>query len=198
MKKMPCLFVREFQGPRSFTITEQVTPGCEWVVEGHGVASIKYDGTACLVRDRQLFKRYDYKKKARDKGRQPPEGWEACEEAPDEVTGHWPGWVPVGDEPESKWHAQAWARLPAANPIEDDTYELCGPHFSANPEGFADDRFVRHGLYEVRRPPLTFSGLRDLLSQLPHEGLVFRDGDKFAKIRRGDFGLAWPIKTDDG
>lgn len=61
MIKMPCLFVREFHGRDSFTITEQVTPGCEWVLAGEGVATRKRDGTACLFSRGILWKRYDAK-----------------------------------------------------------------------------------------------------------------------------------------
>ena len=51
MKKMPCLFVRQFHGRDHATLTEEVTPGCEWVLAGEGTASRKWDGTACMVRD---------------------------------------------------------------------------------------------------------------------------------------------------
>jgi hypothetical protein len=46
---MPCLFVRDFTDKRNPKISTDVTPGCEWVMAGEGVATRKYDGTACLV-----------------------------------------------------------------------------------------------------------------------------------------------------
>lgn len=49
MKKIPCLFVREFSGPRDSHITEAVTPGCEWVLASEGISTRKRDGTACAV-----------------------------------------------------------------------------------------------------------------------------------------------------
>lgn len=189
MRKMPCLFVREFHSHRSFTITEQVTPGCEWVLNGEGVATIKRDGTACAVIGGRLFKRYDVKR-----GKQVPAGAIACSE-PDDVTGHWPHWIAVGDEPESKWHREAWA---VAGAVPDGTYELCGPRLRGNPEKRSDHSFYRHGR-EVIEAPRTFSGLREFLSGLPYEGLVFwrEPGNVDApmcKIRRVDFGFAWPIR----
>ena len=38
MKKMPTLFIREF-APNGgiLRVTEEVTPGCEWVLNGEGV-----------------------------------------------------------------------------------------------------------------------------------------------------------------
>lgn len=44
-----------------------VTAGAEWVVNGEGVATRKYDGSAYLLLDRQIWKRYDAKR-----GRIPP------------------------------------------------------------------------------------------------------------------------------
>lgn len=39
MKKIPTLFVREFFPCHKVKITDQVTPGCEWVLAGEGVAT---------------------------------------------------------------------------------------------------------------------------------------------------------------
>lgn len=48
MRKIPTLFVRD-ENDRAH-VTEQVTPGCEWVLAGEGVATRKYDGT-CVAFD---------------------------------------------------------------------------------------------------------------------------------------------------
>jgi hypothetical protein len=93
MKKIPCLFQREFrprEGGRGVeaVLLETVTPGLEWVLAGEGIATRKWDGTACMVRDGALWRRYDAK---RDKPA--PSGGIPCDE-PDEKTGHWPHWVP--------------------------------------------------------------------------------------------------------
>lgn len=45
MRKIPTLFVREFLPNHKILITDQVTPGCEWVLAGEGVATRKLDGT---------------------------------------------------------------------------------------------------------------------------------------------------------
>lgn len=81
MKKMPCLFQRTFHGHDSATLLREVTPGCEWVLAGEGVASRKWDGTACMVKDGALYKRYDAKR-----GKTPPPGAIPCGD-PDPVTG---------------------------------------------------------------------------------------------------------------
>lgn len=198
MIKMPCLFVREFHGRDSFTITREVSAGCEWVLAGEGTASRKRDGTACMFRDRQLFKRYDAKRDRKTgKYKSPPAGAIPCGE-PDPVTGHWPHWVPIG--PTDYWHADAFARQ-AYELVDGATYELCGPKIQGNPERLPDHTLILHGA-EGLVPPLTFDALRGFLEATPIEGIVFaHPHGRFAKIRRADFGLPWPpsrVDTTEG
>ena len=49
MKKIPTLFEREFRGRKVVGITETVTPGLEWVLEGAGTATVKLDGSCCAI-----------------------------------------------------------------------------------------------------------------------------------------------------
>lgn len=187
MEKIPCLFERVFDGPRNATLLETVTPGCEWVIGGEGVASLKWDGTACMVRDGRLYKRYDAKR-----GKAPPMNAIPCQE-PDPVTGHWPHWVPVNDgAPEDKHHAKTWAMT--GDHVEDGTYELVGPPINGNPEGLTDCALRRHGdtVFQVER---TFAGLREFLAANRIEGIVFHHPDgRMCKIRRNDFGIEWGKK----
>lgn len=125
MRKMPCLFQRDFTDARRPVLLRDVTPGCEWVLEGLGTASTKWDGTACAVIRGVLYARYDAKRDKRGVMKAPPEGAIPCTEAPDEVTGHWPHWVQVLDQPHYKYHALAFA---AQAPLADGTYELCKTH----------------------------------------------------------------------
>lgn len=198
MKKMPCVFVREFHDRGSFTITDQVTPGCEWVLEGLGVPSRKWDGTACLIRGMRIYARYDCKK-----GKEPPSNWEPCQPERDPVTGHWPGWVLVEDQPQYKWHRKtfdayvAWA-VERGVSLADGTYELIGEKINNNNERFEGHQLARHGdypVYGLGDPPFTFEFMRDFLGMYPGEGIVFRhpDDGRMAKIRRRDFGFDWPF-----
>ena len=61
MRKIPSLFKRDYEGTR--LVYDEVVPGSEWVLAGEGVATRKWDGTACMVRDGRLYKRYDCKRK---------------------------------------------------------------------------------------------------------------------------------------
>lgn len=202
MKKIPCLFVRKFHADGTFTITDEVTPGCLWVFQGEGVATRKWDGTACLWKDGKLWGRYDAKH-----GKTPPPGWVACQPEPDPTTGHHPGWVPVDENPKWKHHRAGLAnRLEEAGPLtEGATYELIGPGVQGNPEQLEGLTLVphggrpsalqldlRHALEHINR---TFEGLRAFLGECPIEGIVFHHPDgRMAKIRRHDFGFPWGAK----
>lgn len=222
MKKMPCLFQRDFHergDPRGpFTMRAEVTPGCEWVLSRQGQASVKLDGSACMVLEGRLYKRLDCKRDRKTGQYKPrPEGAIPCQE-PDETTGHWPHWVPVGDEPDSRWHREAWAAtemrldggglVPGAtsgDPLPDGTYELCGPRLQGNPQCLTSHTLLPHGAQVVPwemlfhgatevDAPYAFQELRRYLEEHPrHEGLVFKHPDgQMCKIRRDDYRMPWP------
>lgn len=190
MKKLPVLFERIFEGNKFIGIVDKVAPGMEWVLEGEGIATVKFDGACCAVIDGEFYKRYDAKH-----GKKPPEGAIPCCE-PDPVTGHWPHWVKCDrKEPGDKWF---WAAYDNAKErrenLSDWTFEAIGKHFRGNPYGLDFDTLVRHGGVEcsVER---TFNGIMDYLSVMPIEGVVFwKDGEPMCKIRRKDFGFEWPIR----
>ena len=135
MKKTLSLFQRNYDGDR--LVRDEVVPGAEWVAAGEGVATRKFDGTCCMVRDRALFKRYDCKR-----GKVPPDGFEPAQDA-DPETGHWPGWLLVGNGPDDARHREAYEAVDCN--LSDGTYELCGPKVQGNPEGYVAHVLIRHG-----------------------------------------------------
>ena len=189
MKKIPRVFKMD-PNNKALCLPEP-TPGCEWVLEGEGIATRKYDGTACLVRAGVLYKRYDAKN-----GKTPPEGWTPCEDKPDEITGHWPGWLPISDTAPEDWMHRAVFEGTTGMSLatyEDGTYELCGPKVGKNPEKLERYVLIRHGqnIHEAARD---FQGLCAYLAVKQIEGLVFHHPDgRMAKIRRKDFGFQWPV-----
>jgi hypothetical protein len=193
---MPCLFVRIFHDKRSFTITPEVTPGCEWVFAGEGVATIKWDGTACMVRDGILYKHYDAKRDRKTgEFRMPPPGAIACDE-PDHETGHWPHWVAVDPtKPEDKHHVAAWEALDVPRDLfPNGTYELCGPGVQGNPHKLERLELIRHGSGGKVWTFRNFETIRELCRGLEQEGIVFHHPDgRMCKIRRADFGFQWPM-----
>lgn len=191
MKKIPTLFERVFQNHKLVGITEKPIPGMEWVLDGLGEATIKYDGACCALLNGKFYKRYDAKR-----GKQPPEGAIPCC-PPDPVTGHWPHWVPVDPEnPADQWFIAALQNTQAAHevPLVDATYEAVGPHFQGNPYFLSEDKLYRHGDVAVS-VARTFDGIQSYLATHPIEGLVFwKDGEPQCKIKRSDFGLPWPAQ----
>lgn len=177
MKKIISLFQRNYDGDR--LVRDEVVPGAEWVLQGEGVATRKFDGTCCLVQEGKLYKRYDAKK-----GRTPPAGFIAAQE-PDSVTGHYPGWLLVGDAPEDRWHKEAFDPS-----LPDGTYELCGPKVQGNPENMQQHILVPHGIEVFNDCPRDFTGLKAWLAGRDIEGIVWHHSDgRMVKIKAKDFGI---------
>lgn len=177
MRKIISLFQRNYEGDR--LVRDEVVPGAEWVLAGEGVATRKWDGTCCMVRDGRLFKRYDAKR-----GKTPPLGFEPAQE-PDHATGHWPGWLPVGDGPEDRWFREA-----SLAGLADGTYELCGPKVQGNPEGFAAHTLVAHGYEQLPDAPRSFDALKSWFAERSIEGIVWHHPDgRMVKIKAKDFGI---------
>lgn len=176
MKKIISLFVRNYEGDR--LVRDEIVPGAEWVASGEGVATRKYDGTCCMVRGGKLYRRHELKR-----GKAAPDGFEPAQDA-DPVTGDVPGWVPVGDGPEDRWHREAVAGgIPS-----DGTYELCGPRMQGNPDGFAAHVLVPHGADVLQDVPRDFEGVRAYLKDKAIEGVVWHHPDgRMVKIKRRDF-----------
>ena len=180
MKKIISLFARNYDGDR--LVRDEVVPGAEWVIAGEGVATRKFDGTCCMVRDGKLFKRYDAKK-----GKAPPPNFEPAQDY-DEITGHMPGWIPVGDGPEDRWHREGYDSRGSA--LLDGTYELIGPKVQGNPEGWAYHDLVRHGAEGLESVPRTYDALREYLRTHNIEGIVWHHPDgRMVKIKAKDFGI---------
>ena len=182
MKKIKSLFKRDYEGNRQ--VYDECVEGSEWVLKGEGIATLKIDGTSCLVQDGKLYKRYDAKK-----GKTPPEGFMPSQE-PDPHTKHHPGWVPVSaDNPADKWHCEAFANFEG----EDGTYELIGPKVQGNLYNLDKHELVRHGIKTFdEEPPRSFAELKKWFETHDIEGIVWhRDNGDMVKIKRRDFGFKW-------
>ena len=193
MKKIKTLFERVIVDHEIVDILPNVTEGCEWVLNGEGIATRKYDGTACMVRNGVLYARYGYYtiKRGRKKARVLPEGAIPCQDAPDPITGHFPHWVPTkGRDMNYNWHNIAFEKQPG---LPDGTYELVGVHFKRNPEGIEDgDILIRHGDTVLEDVPRTFEGIKNYLESHYMEGIVFHRGNgDMCKIKRTDFHFMW-------
>lgn len=179
MNKIPTLFVRD--SDNRARVVNFVTPGCEWVGQGVGVASRKYDGTCTMLdEDGAWWARREVKP-----GKPAPAGYMPL--STDLVTGKTVGWEPIEQSSFAKYHTDAllggWNGAPG-------TYELCGPKINGNPEGFSFHVLVKDGENRLMFAPRDFVGLRALLLNMPDgfEGLVWAAPDgRMAKLKRRDF-----------
>ena len=160
MKKIPTLFKRVFDENNKKSITDEVMPGCAWILgdaSSHSPdekATVKYDGACCAIIDGEIYKRYDAKQKY---GKIPPEGAIPCQPEPDPINGHWPHWVKCDqNKPEDKYFLAAFDEWKSNNSeIKPEcicsgttlikTYEAIGLHWQSNPYRLQKDILVRHG-----------------------------------------------------
>ena len=190
MKKIPTLFLRG----EDHIVTMEVNPEAQWVIDGEGVATRKWDGTACMVEDGKLFKRYTWRtKNNHDPSQRPPD--EFIQTGPfDPERGKVEGWIPVRDTmKEDRWHREAFkedAHFPDA------TYELIGPKIQGNPEGAPQHILVQHGACILQpQPPRLWSLLNSYFFALAMqgisiEGIVWHHEDgRMVKIKGKDFGI---------
>ena len=185
MKKMKTLFKRQFENHKIAKCLNEVEPGYQWVLDGEGWATEKIDGTCCLIKDGNIYRRYDYKK-----GRTLPQGAIPCQEAPDPVTGHFPHWLLcTEDDPNAKYYLEAYERQKNDN-LENGTYELIGKHINGNPYNLDIDILEKHGKRILENVPREYEGIKQYLENHYIEGIVFYRGNgEMCKIKRSDFGL---------
>lgn len=197
MKKIPTLFTRPQLDKGDHTVAPIVTPGLEWVLEGEGVATLKWDGTPVYYDGKKWYKRYDAKK-----GKQPPEGSIPCQEAPDPVTGHWPHWTPILWTGSSDVYIMQAIRNSSSFELVPfggvGTYEAVGYKIQGNPYNLSSHSLRKHGVCEIPDFPRDYEGMKEYLKQHAMEGVVFwKDGEPRCKIKRTDFGFSWPPKEGD-
>lgn len=216
MKKIPNLFERDWNGDKSRVLPIlNTTSDVAWVLHGEGISTVKWDGSACLVRDGKLFVRYDAKR-----GKTPPPGFEPCQDE-DPVTGHRPGWIPADGNPGAKWHLDAFMNsvLSSSSPTTNGTYEACGPQHQSNPYKFHRNILIRHGVDKLPCEQALHEALvsyqcahhafvvltqafdetrvqhTEMPAPMPIEGIVFHHPDgRMVKVLASDLGLAWKTK----
>lgn len=189
MRKIPTLFVRDFTSDNGRYVTDEVAPGCEWVLAGEGVATRKYDGTCVMFDGNAWWARREVKP-----GKQPPSIFLPVDT--DDTTGKTVGWEPI----EQSSFVKFWRE--AVEPLEDfgaltkldvptGTYELIGPKINGNPERCSTHRLQRHDTAsQIEVTDLSYGGLSKLLAYLAedgYEGIVWHHPDgRMAKLKARD------------
>lgn len=189
MKKISTLFKKD---PTDLgRVINEINPENQWVFDGDGIPTRKFDGTSCCIINGEIYKRFDAKP-----GRIVPEGAIPCQE-PDELSGHHPHWLKCSpNKPEDKYFLEALNSHPLVLNglgLADGTYELCGPKLQGNPEKYDRHVLIRHGCEVLELPSLEFNAIREFLANPENdiEGIVFHhktDG-RMCKIRKCDFGI---------
>lgn len=188
MRKIPTLFRRDPDDMRR--VTDEVHPGCQWVLDGEGVATRKYDGTCVALDSDGWWARREVKA-----GKTPPPNFQPV--MTDEATGKTVGWEPVNQSAYFRWFREAFESDPRHEGIgggyPHGTYELCGPKVNGNPEHFPGHRLIHHADAETFNlpPRLDYRTCKRAvldLAEFGHEGIVWHHPDgRMAKLKRRDF-----------
>lgn len=191
MQKIPTVFIRDPVRPQF--VTREVTPGCEWVLAGDGVATRKYDGTNVRVTIQdgvciRVEKRRNPTREQKAAGAEP--GYvDASRDDPADK--HIFAAVDAADFNSRRWVDGAWP------------CEAVGPKIQGGHEGFAAPGLIAFSLpYYVdafgHMAPTSFDEMVTFLTVRPDwEGIVFRHPDgRMAKLKRRDLGLTWPPRRE--
>lgn len=186
MEKIPTLFLRNPNDMRH--VTRDVHPDCQWVLDGEGDATRKYDGTCVMYDGDRWWARREVKP-----GKKTPPSYVPI--STDGVTGKTVGWEPVEQSAFARHHAQALASQDAhfgPTVFESGTYELIGVKVNGNPEqvdpGYGHQLMSHARAARVAGVPRDFDGLAEFLAQFAGEGIVWHHPDgRMAKLKRRDF-----------
>jgi len=191
VNKIPTLFVRD---PLSMSrVTQEMTPGCEWVMAGEGIPTRKWDGSNVRVTVYWIARAIAANlEKRRNPTRE------------DKAAGAEPGYVAADRQDPSDKHifaaldADEWLSWPDGSW----SCEAIGPKIQGGLDG-TEPRLIPFslpGYAEANRlagAPLCpdYSGLAAYLKIVHIEGIVWHHPDgRMAKIKRRDFGLPWVVK----
>jgi uncharacterized protein DUF5565 len=176
VQKIPTLFVRDPSDLKR--VIRAVHPACQWVIDGEGEPTRKYDGTCVRLDEAGAW----WARREVKPGKPAPAGFVAVQRDP--ATGKTVGWEPIEQSAFAKFFAEARTGQEVPG-----TYELCGPKVNANPEDYPDHALVRHATADVLDGvPRDFDGLMAWLLDHPqYEGLVWHHPDgRMAKLKRRD------------
>lgn len=184
MKKIPTILKRDPDNMR--WVTEEVNPECQWVIDGEGLVTRKYDGTCVMLADDGTW----WARREVKSGKPAPEHFVWADF--DETTGKTQGWEPI----EQSSFYKFWQEAVDGENWESGTYELCGPKINGNPEDYDCHELVRHedafivkepGWPGEKRSPEYLKRLVRMLATHNYEGIVVHHPDgRMAKLKARD------------
>jgi hypothetical protein len=187
MQKIPTLFRRDPEDMKR--VLPEANPECQWVIDGEGIATRKYDGTCVMLdADGAWWARREVKP-----GKTAPANYVPVSTDPN--TGKTMGWEPIEQSAFAKFHAEALSSHAAhfgPGHFEVGTYELIGIKVNGNPERIDPDfrhQLMSHDHAETLDAPRDHDGLRQWLLDHPElEGIVWHHADgRMCKLKRRDF-----------
>lgn len=182
MNKIPTLFLRDPQNMK--LVTREVNPEAAWVLEGHGLPTVKKDGTNIRVTVKDGV--CTFVEKRRNPTRE------------EKAAGAEPGYIEAHrDDPADKY---IFAAVDATDftqwPDGEWSCEALGPKIQGGIESdvprlypfMIEPKFIH--TQDLR----DFDAIRAFLETHVIEGIVWHDPvhNRFAKVKRRDFGLPWP------
>lgn len=196
MQKIPTVFKRNPDDMKH--VTDEVNPECQWVLDGEGVATRKYDGTCVAYLEFEGSHGWYGRREVKADKPLPPMFVEVNH---DEVTDKKVGWEPIINSPFYKFWMEAYMSPESKIVAEDGglavgTYELCGPKINGNPEGYESHVLIKHSDAEVLNwtinGSIDFGSLAHTVQYLGEEhgweGLVWHHPDgRMAKLKVRDF-----------
>lgn len=189
MQKIPTIFKRNPEDMKH--VTREPHELCDWVFDGEGVATRKFDGTCVAYDGERWWARHTVKPHRKTGELTFPTPFIVVEDDP--VTRRVVGWVPAQTSGFFEWLREAvnnqeqmgdWPGWPVG------TYELCGPKINGNPEHFTHHVLIMHGhADQFEDVPRDYDGLKEWLAKNEGiEGIVFHHEDgRMAKIKGRDF-----------
>jgi hypothetical protein len=169
VKKIPTLYGRTEDRK---SLTDEVTPGCEWVLKGEGAPTRKYDGTCVLLNHNGAW----WARRTVKPKRMPPSGFVEIERDP--TTGITVGWEPISQSSFAACHADALEFDGPRTTVG--TYELIGPKINGNPERVERHALIRHEIPHVQELNASLDplALMDLCARYGYEGVVWHHRDR--------------------
>ena len=192
MKKIPSVFMRNPE--KMSELLAEVNPAAQWVIDGEGVATRKYDGTCVMFDGENWWARREVKE-----GKTEPSNWVELDFDPE--TGKRMGWEPIEQSGYRKQLNEALApsiKYYGAGWFVPGTYELCGPKVGNNFEGLDHHTLFSHDQADRLELPMRgvdqtdydyFKGFLLFVDSIyGWEGIVWhhRDG-RMAKLKVRDF-----------
>lgn len=184
MNKIPTLFIRNEQNMK--LVTREINPDAAWVLEGYCIPTVKKDGMN--VRVTVVSGQCTHVEKRRNPTRE------------EKAQGAEPGYMDASRNDPSDKHI--YAAVDASDftgwsnglwPCEALGPKIQGGVEASQPMLYA---FALHPLVIAEPFELNYDGIRDFLATHAIEGIVWHDKNhyRYAKIKRRDFNLQWPIK----